>query len=41
MSVEDIQNMAKMILLVLASGLGGITVLGFVVALFFIIETNE
>lgn len=40
MSVEDFQSLAKMVLLVLASGIGGMTTLGFVVALFFVIETN-
>jgi hypothetical protein len=38
MSFEDVQSLAKMILIVLASGLGGMTILGFVVVGFFIID---
>ena len=41
MSVEDIQSLAKMILIVLASGIGGMTTLGFVVVAFFMSETDE
>lgn len=35
MSVEDLQSLAKMILLVLASGVGGMAILGFIVVGFF------
>jgi hypothetical protein len=38
MSIEDIQSLAKMILLVLASGLGGMAILGFIVVGFFMID---
>lgn len=38
MSVEDFQSLASMILIVLASGIGGIAVLGFIVAIFFVLD---
>lgn len=41
MSVEEIQTMAALVLIVLASGLGGITIFGFVVAAFFVLEMDE
>ena len=41
MSVEDIQNMAKLILIVLASGIGGVVTLGFVITAFFVLELDE
>ena len=41
MSVEDIQSLATMILIVLARGIGGVATLGFVVVLFFLSETSE
>lgn len=41
MSVEDIQSLATMILIILASGVGGVATLGFIVVLFFLSETSE
>lgn len=41
MSVEEIQSLAKMILITLASGIGGIATLGFVVVAFFMFEMDE
>ena len=38
MSIEDIQSLAKMILLVLVSGLGSMAILGFIVVGFFMID---
>lgn len=41
MSVEEIQSLAKMILIVLASGIGGMTTLAFIVFCFFMSEGSE
>jgi hypothetical protein len=38
MSIEDIQNLAEMVLVVLASGVGGMAILGFIVVGFFMID---
>jgi hypothetical protein len=38
MSVEDIKSLAQMILLVLATGVGGMAILGFIVVGFFIMD---
>ena len=38
MSVEDLQSLAQMILLVLVTGVGGMAILGFIIVGFFIMD---